>query len=79
MVGERRGAMDTWTEEERKAFTESLDDLIEEERVRGTQAGPVMTTELMMIGSILIREPLVSGEKQLLGLTACKRFKGAVP
>jgi len=39
MVGERRGAMDTWTEEERKAFTESLDDLIEEERVRGLKLG----------------------------------------
>ena len=35
MVGERRAAMDSWTEEERKTFTQSLDDLIEEERVRG--------------------------------------------
>ena len=35
MVGERRAAMESWTEEERRDFTETLDKLIEEERVRG--------------------------------------------
>ena len=45
MVGERRAAMDSWTEEERREFTETLDRLIEEERVRGLKLTSVDTEE----------------------------------
>lgn len=45
MVGERRAAMDSWTEEERREFTETLDRLIEEERVRGLKLTSVDTED----------------------------------
>ena len=34
LIGERRGRMDAWTEEERESLA-GFDDLIEEERIRG--------------------------------------------
>ena len=45
MGGERRAAMDSWTEEERREFTETLDRLIEEERVRGLKLTSVDTED----------------------------------